>query len=329
MITRVYRTTIPDHIRYNLLERNQNFLAVYTGPTGSGKSYSCIRMAERIDPTFTWKRIYFTPRDFLKAVAHKKIKTGQAVILEEAGVGLNRREWYAFMNKALQKVLQTIRFKNYAILLNLPDLTYLDKSLLPLFHFKNQCIDIDHERQLGVSSPFFLIYSYAEDKMIPARPIKLTGKGPVKIKRVYYHKPSPEILEKYEQMKLYWTDMLYKELEELAGAYAGEQESDLYARVKTAVLTSPTAYARWRKEKYVINRSYLQAKYNMPAKLAKIIASELEEDPEVKQALDELTRQRQETLQKKKRKEEVAKAMEEIAEAGPMDDAEVLKRLWE
>jgi len=37
---------------------NKNFLAVFTGQTGSGKSYSCLRLAE------LWYAYYFNGKEF-------------------------------------------------------------------------------------------------------------------------------------------------------------------------------------------------------------------------------------------------------------------------
>lgn len=35
------------------IEENRNFIAIFTGDTGSGKSYSAIRLAEMVDTTFS------------------------------------------------------------------------------------------------------------------------------------------------------------------------------------------------------------------------------------------------------------------------------------
>ncbi|EQD60470.1 hypothetical protein B2A_03672, partial [mine drainage metagenome] len=42
-----------------------NLIALFIGDTGSGKSYSAIRLAERVDPNFSVARIVFTVKEFL------------------------------------------------------------------------------------------------------------------------------------------------------------------------------------------------------------------------------------------------------------------------
>ena len=52
----------------NRIKKNRNLIALFIGDTGSGKSLSSIRLAERVDPNFNVDRIVFTVDDFLALV---------------------------------------------------------------------------------------------------------------------------------------------------------------------------------------------------------------------------------------------------------------------
>ena len=49
------------YIKDLVYNKNKNFLCVVCGSTGSGKSYSSLRLAEALDPNFDVSRIAFTP----------------------------------------------------------------------------------------------------------------------------------------------------------------------------------------------------------------------------------------------------------------------------
>ena len=118
------------------IRNNKNCLVIFTGDTGSGKSYGALRFAEKLDPEFNEKRIVFTPDKFLEIIRHdKELHSGNVIIFDEAGVGMASREWYSIQNKILSYVLQTFRFKNLIVIFTVPDFTYIDSQARKLFHF--------------------------------------------------------------------------------------------------------------------------------------------------------------------------------------------------
>ena len=68
------------------IRNNKNFLGFLSGPTGSGKSYCCLRIAEEVDPDFTLERVVFNGIDLMNLVNSGKLKKGSVIIFEEAGV---------------------------------------------------------------------------------------------------------------------------------------------------------------------------------------------------------------------------------------------------
>ena len=64
------------------IKRNKNFLACITGPTGSGKTYSALRLAERLDSEFDASRIVFTPQEFIDLLNSGTLKKGSVIYLK-------------------------------------------------------------------------------------------------------------------------------------------------------------------------------------------------------------------------------------------------------
>jgi predicted Zn-ribbon and HTH transcriptional regulator len=124
---------IVESIRTRILKRNKNWLGIVVGDTGSGKSFSAIRLAQAIDPGFTIDRVVFNPNDFI-ALIRSDLPRGSAIVFDEAGVGMPSREWYSIQNKVLGYVLQTFRYKNYAVIFTVPSIDFVDVQARKLFH---------------------------------------------------------------------------------------------------------------------------------------------------------------------------------------------------
>ena len=75
------------------------------GPTGSGKSYGAIRLAERIDPNFSVNRIVFTVKDFIHLM-NQGLPKGSVIVFDDAGLGINSREWQSLPSKIFGMLTQ-------------------------------------------------------------------------------------------------------------------------------------------------------------------------------------------------------------------------------
>ena len=51
-----------------IYKRNKNFVMLFVGQTGSGKSYSALRLAEMLDDTFDINRVKFKAKDFMNTI---------------------------------------------------------------------------------------------------------------------------------------------------------------------------------------------------------------------------------------------------------------------
>jgi hypothetical protein len=109
------------------IDKDNDCIGIVDGGVGSGKSTLAQQLAARIDPTFSIDRACFDADEFKTAIINAKPK--QAVIFDEALNGLNIRRTMSSVNIVLTSLLAEIRQKNLFILICLPSLFDMDKSV--------------------------------------------------------------------------------------------------------------------------------------------------------------------------------------------------------
>lgn len=112
--------------RLNLL--NEHFMGVIVGREGSGKSMSCIKIAQLVDPEFTAEQIFFHPEELLRLLRDEDFRPGAVYVLDEAGVSFGNRSWYDEAQIKVNKALQLIRSHNIGLIFSLPRLGELDSQ---------------------------------------------------------------------------------------------------------------------------------------------------------------------------------------------------------
>jgi energy-coupling factor transporter ATP-binding protein EcfA2 len=110
-----------------MLDKDNDCIAVVDGKTGSGKSTLAQSLAAYIDPEFNIERVCFDTEDFKKSILTCPKRS--AIIFDEALGGLNIRRTMSSINVMLTGLLTEIRQKNLFILLCLPSIFDLDKSI--------------------------------------------------------------------------------------------------------------------------------------------------------------------------------------------------------
>jgi len=208
-------------LRYmnRMMENNKNYLAVVTGATGSGKSYSCLRLTELWykfyfkDTPFPKENICFSVENLIGRLNSGELKKGDLLIAEEIGIGANSKNFQSKTNKALQFILQSFRSLNIIVLFNVPHFSFFDKTARMLMHSHLQTLKIDKQRDVCILKPYFLNISQQTGK-IYSKWLRVKRKGlVVKITRIVFHKPSPYLLDAYEEMKEGFVRGLIKEME--------------------------------------------------------------------------------------------------------------------
>jgi len=205
-----------ERIQRRLLKNNKNWLCAIVGATGSGKSYSALYLASKIDPNFDVTKVVFSAEEFLKLInTPKKLKKGSCIVFDEFGVGMPRREWYSVSNKMISYLLQTFRHKNLAVIFTVPSLDYIDSQALKLFHSKIITMQIDKQREVVICKWFDLDFNPRRNKEPYNKYPRIRKQDGhiVILERVAFSMPDSKLVKSYELKKNRFTKDLNLELE--------------------------------------------------------------------------------------------------------------------
>ena len=89
-------------------ERHKNMILCATGQSlGIGKSYWLLSCFERMDPSFKVEQIVFNSEQFWEAVEMLPNDEWHPIMWDDPTRGLNKREWYLDLNKAVTSFMKT------------------------------------------------------------------------------------------------------------------------------------------------------------------------------------------------------------------------------
>ena len=189
-----------------LIRSNKNVLGVELGPTGSGKSYRDLRKAElwykyHFNEEFPAENICFGVASVIKLISKGKLRRGDVIIFEEAGVNLGNLDFQQKISKMFTYVLQSFRSMNIAIFFNLPYFSMLNKSARMLMHYQFESAGIDQKIGENICKPFFVQVNQSTGKPYRHYPWVYHKGNPIKIERLGFMKPSQYLLDAYEEKK--------------------------------------------------------------------------------------------------------------------------------
>jgi len=218
-------SVVVERIKRRLHEQGKNALVLFVGDTGEGKSLSSIELAGEVDPSFfeaireakssNVRIAHQKGSHFMKILNTQKLRRGNAVVWDDVGKGLKKRDWYELVNKAIVDVLQTFRIYGLCVIFNCPDPRLIDSNALALFHYWGEMLPIDFKRQLGRMKFFEIQINRRSGKMYYHYPRVRKG-GKVKtITRLYLKRPPLDIEKLYEKDKRKVTDKLLVDTEKI------------------------------------------------------------------------------------------------------------------
>lgn len=196
--------------------KNKSVMMLIVGEMGSGKSLAAVSIASKIDPTFKDDpRVVYTVMDFLETL--RSMKKGQAVIFDEAGVGVPAREWQQIQNKVMSILAQILRFRNVCVIFTTPNIRFIDINLResmnaflkPRFILEKENINVCTYKQIYVNDNGevrkrdFVFYDGQ------------SGAAGQVIDPLYVPRPEPELEEYYEKLSIQKKNEKMKELEDL------------------------------------------------------------------------------------------------------------------
>jgi len=127
-------------IHDRIYKKHRNICILIVGNTGTGKSMLSLRIAEKLDPTFTRdnvkERVIVTASQFAQLIANKddtRLQKGAVFVVDEIGAGAaGNREWYSVGNKMISIILQTFRTRQLIMIMTVPNMSFVDVAVRKL-----------------------------------------------------------------------------------------------------------------------------------------------------------------------------------------------------
>jgi len=220
----------------NRFDRRKNILLGVTGPTGSGKSYTCLRMAElwylyRFNKPFPIENVTFSNAETMKLISSGRLDKGELIIMEETGVNFSSLDFQSKVGKMMNYIMQSFRSMNIGLLLNLPVLSMLNKSgrLLLHGHFITQSIDFN-TKEVKLK-PLMHQLNQQSGKSYWKYPRAIVNHKMLAIQYLCFGLPSKGLIDAYEKKK-------FKFLSELTIEYSQEFDKIELNKLKAMARTN-------------------------------------------------------------------------------------------
>jgi len=263
-------------IKQRLLYQIKNWLAIVCGETGSGKSYSALSLAKLI----SWNvHIVFTPVEFLRLLNSGKLKKGDVILFDEAGVGMASRDWYSVQNKLLGSVLQTFRNMNVAVIFTTPNLSFIDVQARKLFHNYFETVYLDFEEEEAYLKVYDIQVNSRFDKIYFKYPRFDVGGVIKSLAHIIVPKPDPDVIEFYEGRKLdYTTKLNAKALNDLLNPDGDKKQKKEFNvdELKEKVLSNPDDYLKEYNQRKFIDADLLRNSFDLTIAQANVLKKVVE-----------------------------------------------------
>lgn len=196
---------IVKYIKKNIA-KNRNFSIAAVGRVGTGKTYSAMKLATTLMPGFTVDNVVFDIPTLLDKVHNEKVKAGEVLIFDEAGISASNRESYMNkFNKAMSFLLQTWRHRQIILIITVPDIAFIDAGTRKMFDAIMECKEVVKSRRVVKVNWKFLQTNVQSGKTYyhNAKTLEMEQL------KVEFGKPNAKLVHAYEKRKRAFTDKLY------------------------------------------------------------------------------------------------------------------------
>lgn len=206
--------------------RNRNYMGAMVGPTGSGKSWAALRMAELIDPDFTVDQVAFSVGEFVELV-NEDHPPGSVIVMDEAGVSMDSHTWYNSDQIQLGHILETWRHQNRAAIFTLPDFSGLQKSARGRMHALMETWGINYQEGMSRLRYRYIQQNPAEGDIYKKYHRFTNDIGVEEVcKFLYLKTPSRSLRRKYDNRKESYTEELNQQIQDSLGDAEEPAETD-------------------------------------------------------------------------------------------------------
>lgn len=203
------------------IRKNKNTIIVINGPTGSGKSYAGLRLGVEIAKIFGTPFTIAGNVDFNFGKLLKKMylpgnaKSGTVFMMEEVGAvggGASSREWQSKANRFFFSFLQTSRHRNQILIMNCPNFSYLDKGCRELVHMVCIMRSINPRAKTSEFTPYASQVNTKTGKIYLKKLRWYENYMKYRLDVVQVTLPPKDMVDRYEKVKLAYTDALNKSI---------------------------------------------------------------------------------------------------------------------
>lgn len=193
---------------------NLNFISLFQGSTGIGKTWSAISTAQMIDPEFSVEQIVFDFKELMAVINSDwfKQKKWKIIIFDEPQITISNRNWQSMTNKLMNYLLSTFRHQNVILIFCSPFVDFLDSQSMKLLHCIFECVGVNKKNELSRVRPKIQQYNSYLKKTYQHPLYVIKGKQTIPLRDWYIPKPSMELIEKYEAKKTQFTTNLNREI---------------------------------------------------------------------------------------------------------------------
>jgi len=252
-----------------LNRKNEHFMGVIVGQEGSGKSYTAVKLAQNIDPSFNADRVIFDISDLLERLAEEDHEPGQCYVLDEAGVQLGRRTWQDRGQVMANQALQLIRKHNLGLIFTLPRLSELDSQAQGRLQ---AMFNIDEKKPGEYVKGRWKFFSPDRedntDEIYKKYPRRIQNGQKKRITSLKFAPPKGDVITEYEAEKDAFLEDFYEEtIAELRGedTEQDDEEEDLSPKeiaTELAQSIERVVAKDQNKNRPYINRDLIRAEYD-------------------------------------------------------------------
>jgi hypothetical protein len=157
-----------------------------------------------VDPSFDIRRIAWSEVEFLKLL-DEEMPPGSAIMLDEAGIYIDSREFMTMINKLLTYVTMTMRHRRQLVAMTVPSMKWLDLKTRELIQGYVEMT------KPGLGRLFLLQTNFRYGKTYFHSPRVGTDTGPFLVDSFKFENITDDWINDYESKKMDFTRKLIRE----------------------------------------------------------------------------------------------------------------------
>lgn len=230
----LYRQGEFSYIRWikKRIANNLNFICLFQGPTGIGKTWAAISMAYLIDSEFRHDQIVFDFKELMDVInsdwfRKKKIKI---LVFDEPQITISNRSWQSTANKMMNYLLSTFRHQNIILVFCSPYSDFLDSQSMKLLHCIFECEGVNAKTNLSRVRPKLQQYNSYKKKTYQHALYVIKSKKVIPLREWWIPKPPQYLIESYEKKKTEFTSKLNLEIRRKLEELSEPKKKDIDTR---------------------------------------------------------------------------------------------------